>query len=450
VDDHHTSRRQQGVRSTADEAGLTLVEMLLAMVILGIIFAGTAGALISFTQASVNNERRVQSTATLNRLHEELQALPWEDAVLYANEVAALPALDGLTLGPSPTFDGEPIVLIDGPDCDVADPDCRITTVPEPYEDPLTPAPSDGRDYEVYRLVTWVDRDGAAPESLKRFTTVVRWQAYGRTIEQRFDSERAPTPAETSEGNPSIQFLVTPSEVQLAADGTNEQAIQINADFSLLGPVTSAEVGFEAPAGTPRTFTLTQVPATGRFDGTIAVGQFAFPEGSQEFVLTGTGGASVYTTTATVSFEPHDPSLIGGGEDPPTITQVSLVDAPSDRTVGRVPPNNDRLCSRVRVEVRLDQYVPPDPAAPAAPYTTVTANYNGSSGPQSVSLQHVAGNRWAHEFPQGAASPWRPTAGNPVKDTFKVVAQNPDSGPSTVEESSELTFNYSTKPSGQC
>jgi type II secretory pathway pseudopilin PulG len=63
--------------------------MLVAMLILGVLFAGAAGALISFSQASVNNERRVQSTALLNRLHEELQALHWDNAVLYDEELAA-------------------------------------------------------------------------------------------------------------------------------------------------------------------------------------------------------------------------------------------------------------------------------------------------------------------------------------------------------------------------
>jgi hypothetical protein len=134
----------------------------------------------------------------------------------------------------------------EAPGCDLTDPQCRIEELPYPHEDL---PPIDGRDYEVYRLVTWADRDGAGPQDLKRFTTIVRWEVRGRIVEQRFDSERAPTPGELTEGNPSLQFLVTPSEVELDEDGYNKAAIDLSADFSLLGSMTSVEVEFEREWG---------------------------------------------------------------------------------------------------------------------------------------------------------------------------------------------------------
>jgi prepilin-type N-terminal cleavage/methylation domain-containing protein len=445
-----------------DETGLTLAEMLIALVILGVLFSATAGALISFSQASVNNERRVQSTATLNRLHEELQALRWEDAVLYRDEVAALPSLDGLdTTANPPTFDGEPIVVIDGPGCDATDPDCRIGTVPVPHDDPLLPTPLDGRDYEVFRLVTWSDREGAPEEGLKRFTTVVRWEVFGRTVEQRFDSERAPTPAEISEGNPDLQFLVTPSEVELREvvidEGTDEEAtelrndvpIELNADFALLGQIASAEVRFETAGGGSETLPLSKDGLSERFSGTIPAAAYTFEEGSQSFEVIGTGAGTTYSTSATVTFVA--PGDLGGGGTAPTISQVSVLNAPMTRVVGRVPPDNNRLCERIKLEVQVhDAKLHENQER-----TSVRANYNSHVGPQSVTLQpppstNSTSGIFTYEFPQGASSPWRPTETTQVKDTFKVVAQNPSSGPSPVVNSQELTFTYSDKNNQQC
>jgi prepilin-type N-terminal cleavage/methylation domain-containing protein len=184
-----------------DEAGLTLIEVIVSLLILGVILTASAASLITFTQTARENERRVQATALLGRAHEEFQARPWETLGTLADD---LTDPDDLT---QPEHLGTALVVNEAVNEYLFTGDDgvqREIVITESADDAL-PAYSgvfeadDGRDYELYQIVTWVDRTGDGNPDLKRLTAVVRWQVGARAFEQTFVSDRAPSVQEAGD-----------------------------------------------------------------------------------------------------------------------------------------------------------------------------------------------------------------------------------------------------------
>jgi prepilin-type N-terminal cleavage/methylation domain-containing protein len=428
-------------RYSQDEQGLTLVELMLAMFLLSIILAATAGSLITFSRASVDNEHRVKATGVVTRLHEELQSRPWDDAVLYEDEIAPLSAIGVDTA--TATFEGEDLVTIPGPGCDVTDPDCRIETVPLASET----IDVDGRDYEVLRAITWTEPDGVQPESVKRFTTVVRWQSLGRTLEERLDSTRAPVPGEVPvTATPSVQFLIAPQDVPLTLNSRNAGPISLTVDFTGIGYISGAKVLFRhagLAAGDPATeLTLAREGATDRFTGTIPANAYEWAEGSQTFTAVGQEGVNQVSTTAAVTFLP--PGFIPDPTIAPVITQSTASSATI--TVGRHGSVDNRLCDTVTVEARIDGL---------GPGSTVTATYK-PAGSASISMSPIStpisdtSAVFRATFPRHTDSPWSPTASNSETEVFRIVARTEDGRTSTVSSTNQITFVRSSKNNGNC
>jgi hypothetical protein len=319
---------------------------MVAFFLLAVILAAAAASLITLTRSAHDNERRVQATALMNRLHEELQALPWWDAVVYDGELGPLAdPTSGIGATPSGTpthIDGRELVRIIGPDpvgCSYGETGCnRRQRVPEAH----FTIEIDGIEYEVFQAVSWAD--GAS--QVKRFTTVVRWEVLGRVIEERFESERAATAAEA--GDPTlprvIQFQVGPSPMRLVTpDATtidrNEQAIEVVVRFS--EAVDSAELRFytvKDPATDAsgqvqleeRAVTMTPTvydTATGKpvaFATTISALAYRFPDGQRTFRAIGSLGGDLFTGRTSMEFydgtlpaTPDPGSDDGGGEPEP-------------------------------------------------------------------------------------------------------------------------------------
>jgi type II secretory pathway pseudopilin PulG len=425
----------------SEEDGLTLVELMFSLFLLSIILAATAGSLITFSRASVDNEQRVKATGVVTRLHEELQSRPWDDAVLYEDEIGPLSAIgvDTATV----TFEGEDLVTIPGPGCDVTDPDCRIETVPLASET----IDVDGRDYEVLRAITWTEPDGVQPESVKRFTTVVRWQSLGRTLEERLDSTRAPVPGEVPvTATPSVQFLIAPQDVPLTTTSRNAGPISLTVDFTGMGYISGAKVLYRhagLAAGDPAVeLNLTREGATDRFTGTIAANAHQWAQGTQSFTAIGQEGVNQVSTTASVTFLP--PGFVPDPTVAPVITQTTAASA--SITVGRHGNVDNRLCDTVTVEARIDGL---------GPGSTVTATYK-PSGSASISMSPVStpisstSALFRATFPRHTDSPWSPTAASPETEVFRVVARTEDGRTSTVSSSNQVTFVRSSKNNGNC
>jgi prepilin-type N-terminal cleavage/methylation domain-containing protein len=312
------------------EGGLTLVEMLVALLLLGVILSASAMALINFTQTTHTNERRVQATAIMNALHEEWQGIPWRHATLYDDELHDLAALGdeySVDLSTDPAqFEGRDIVARAAPDntaCPSYDEECeRIDAVPRAYDETTI----DGHEYRIYQIVTWVDRSGDGVADLKRLSTIVRWDVLNREVEERFDSERAASPDEA--GDPTrprvVQFQAGPSPMQLVDDGDqedrNSKPITIAVRFS--EGVHHASVFFEEVHETPTAASgsLKTEEVELELAGTVAdpndgardlfftgeVEQYAhrFPNGAMTFRVEGSvdGVDEVYTGSTTVVF----------------------------------------------------------------------------------------------------------------------------------------------------
>lgn len=323
---------------------MSLVEVLVAILLLGVILSASASSLIQFSRSAADNERRVQATALMNRLHEEMQALSWADAVVYEEELQALldafedetageewtgtSAIEGLSHdGTTWSFEGEELAVLPGPGTAG-----RRTAVPAVHEPDGVVV--DGRAYEVVRLITWSETDA----QIKRFITIVRWRLYNRVYEERFFSLRAATATEA--GNPEhprvVQFHIGPSPMVLEdlgddAPAQNAEDIQVLVRFSR--GVDSARLLYESVEVVsfpdvlqlqPRELVLSPyiTDFEGRhvaFRGAIPAGTGTFPVGTWPFLVEGELGAETYRGQTAMEFiggsiapedvglEPQDP-----------------------------------------------------------------------------------------------------------------------------------------------
>jgi prepilin-type N-terminal cleavage/methylation domain-containing protein len=248
VGDHRGRACAFGGRAARDE-GLTLIELLVSMVLIGVILAAAASALITFTREASASERRVQATALLNRLHEDFNAIPFDLAANHEAELPPLADLDAegivdvdLSADP-PTFEGRPIATLPGPTvlgCTPGDAGCdRERFVPETYQE----LERDDREaYQIYSVVTWIDRSGNGIDDVKRFTTIVTWEWLGRTYSERFDSERAATAFEAGDPTAVRVYLTAPGTVFVGEDNTLLSSFEVAANFT--EPVSSASITF--------------------------------------------------------------------------------------------------------------------------------------------------------------------------------------------------------------
>ena len=420
------------------EAGFSLVEMMLAFLLLALMLAGTAGTFIAFMRASVVNETRVGATAYLNELHEELQSTAWDQAALYREEIDDLQAL-GVDVGATdPSYDGGDLILLEGPNepfCGEGDATCdRLPFVPLPYEQ----VDIDGREYEVFRLVT-------AREShpdIKRFVTVIRWEVLGREIEESFQSLRAPDASILDEAElPDVlTFDVTPSTVQLDEQSQNEGGITIEARFSR--GIDDAEVRYAAlddeGAVVERTLPLTGVVFDGAkasvYEGSIAGSSDAFPEGPQTFHLVGFDGVTEIPASTQVMFNSEKDWDL---EPPPVVATVSRT--PGTVNVGQGPSSGQMQCT-LRVEATVDGLDSDG---------TVVAKY--SAGPaegrdMELKTPPITGSSDTFElvFGEGTSAPWSGGA----TDRFTITAKNPDGAESGSLSTQNVSFTANN--SGSC
>lgn len=455
---------ESSATSRSPEAGFSLIELMAAMLILGVILSAMASALISFSVTTVTNERRVQATALLTAQHEQLQSIPWERAFIYSDDAADLAPL-GINLVPNPPMvDGEPLVVEEGPDvsaCDFededTDEDCgRLTFVPKAQEI----VEVDGRDYEVLRAVTWDESLGSG-RAVKRFTTLVRWEVRGRFIEQTFESTRAGTAAEL--GNPDlpevVSLIVSPGTVQLDAAGRSLAEVSVRITYGR--GITSAELAYTAYQDDSPV--LRKVPMTAidfdddskpfAFEAFIPADSDTFLVEDQDLVATGMDGLNPVVASRTVSFI----EMTSGGAAPEV---TSVIPNLSHVEVGTKGASEGRLCQTLTVRARV--YYLEGGSVPG----TVTANYivGTATGASMDGPATITGNdEFLLTFPAGELSPWKPTAatyaGNSgnikdpavdVTDRFDVVAENPDGAASTIKTSAGVVFRAKTSNGGLC
>lgn len=448
---------------------MSLVEMLVALLVLGVILAAFASSLVSFSKMSVLNERRAQASAFLGSLHEELQSVRWPDAGNYENELADLAALGADLATDPPTLNAEPIVVIPGPDGD------RSQRVPVTSGTRVV----DGRTYEFFQAVTW-DTSTPVEETMKRFTTLARWTVGETTYEQLFESTRAGTPSEVDvRVAPEIRrFEVEPGEVNLDEQHRNLSRIEVEVVFNR--GVTSADLtmtavpdeengnGEETQQFEEHTLELDPLDYVDArpvsFVGAVEVLEHSFAPGDWNFTAVGRDGSDEIVGVRTARFvvpcvgeecEPEDAGENGeedgdaNGEQgevaTPVIDDEDIIVSDYSPKIGAKHDDDGRFCGTLTVTVFVDDLVED---------AVVTLSYLGEDTDTRVTMKadadSITGSRdlFSYTFEEGSDSPWRPARHNDVEDRFRITAKNPGGERSPTARSEPVTF--STNSNEMC
>jgi len=356
------------------EEGMTLVEMMVAIIILGIALSAFAGLLISTIRATSRNERTVTATALAQEVVEEMQAATWDNAGLYDNEVAAADAdtvIWKTRLSAADEFESRDLVLIGA--YAVGE---RVATIPTPFEF-VTRGKT---DFRIDRYVSWLDRDGIGGVDTRLFTAFVSWDdPFGGPQELRFDSERAPTKAENApeaDGMRILYFYVSPDPVDLI-DNKPSTPIKVVVRTNL--PTVNGTLTWESlniAAGPPIVLTrqsnvalMTQSDATTvdgypgwttwtatlpsrdyfngtadfRFTATAANPALSNPDAGRTVTFRGgtydeaeVGGSPTATPTPTATVTPTPPTFVSAGTN---VGAVCIVGAESQLQNGAITIN---------------------------------------------------------------------------------------------------------------
>lgn len=176
----------------AEEEGISLVEMLVAIFVLAIVMGAMANALTSALFSSQGQERHVQATAQLQQSIEQANGVAWEDAGLC--ESAAVAHFGGSTYTHA---DGttEAIVVLDDND---------ETCTGTPLLVPERVVTRQGVDYTVETVLSWTDDplddvsgvDPNSPQDLKHVLITVAWEHRGSPVSVRNETFLAPNALE--------------------------------------------------------------------------------------------------------------------------------------------------------------------------------------------------------------------------------------------------------------
>ena len=199
---------------------MTLAEMMVAIVVLGVILSGLAAVIINIARTSVISEREVRATSYAQQIVEELNAVDWHKVALYEDHVDDVESDHGsageLWLGRldgDGRYDGEELVLLDAPESE----DHRLGDVPEPVS---VHTGSDSVEYTAYRYITETDRTGDGANDSLKFTVYVTWDGAGRDRQVSITSERGPKAVEDPDDVRVTQFHTSPVDT-VTLDGWN-------------------------------------------------------------------------------------------------------------------------------------------------------------------------------------------------------------------------------------
>jgi prepilin-type N-terminal cleavage/methylation domain-containing protein len=280
-----------------DDQGLTLVEMMVAVLLLGVILSAMASVITTSLTAVQRDEHRVRATQLGQQELESLRALEW-DCVAFDTSDPDYVA----------TFNGNTTVAVDPAECSnpasVPDPSPRVVTV-------------DAIDYTVVPHVYWIDdpEDGTAaagndsqPEDYKEFHVEVTWTLRGTNYSYENTTTRVPTVQEVplEAAFAPAPFEITSLQIdplivgKAAATGTT-QPITITVETSSQATLMTLTV---APPSTYGTVNLSDISGGNgtRWQLTIPTGNTAFPVGDHDFVITATSGLGTDTATQAVTF----------------------------------------------------------------------------------------------------------------------------------------------------
>lgn len=291
-------------RRVADDDGISLVEVLVGIVIIGVTLAAVLSTFVASFAAIQGNEARVGATALSNQLLEDMTTLPWDRLGLYVGEVS------------SATFGTENLVLIPNQTP-------RNALVPRATESPSVDDPR----YSVRRWITWVNDSGG--QDYKRLTVEVTWDVRGRPQRFRSAALRAPQPDEAL--SLEVEFTrLRSSSIPNAAVGLRGTSLHTNTEaiigeIQVSNPSAVVKVTYRDRNDDEREI-LVPGNTTTRLMPTIAALSREFRNGPVSFVVTAESAPGALrpetaSNVAVVNF--YQPVVVGvpvvshvGGERP--------------------------------------------------------------------------------------------------------------------------------------
>lgn len=151
------------------EEGISLVEMLVAVMLLGIIMAALARSLTGSMFSVQEQQAQVRATALAQEVLEQAAGLAWKDLGLCETDATGLHPTGTYTYASGT----EPLVLI-------PDSSSLCTPIADAPIRAAFPYSRDGITYTATTVVSWSDEDGVgSPEDLKHVFVEVDWMSRG-------------------------------------------------------------------------------------------------------------------------------------------------------------------------------------------------------------------------------------------------------------------------------
>lgn len=294
-------------RRLREEEGISLVEVLVSIVLLGLVLAAFGNTLFASMASARQNEGMTQATAVANEQLEKLNAMTW------------------LALDPA----SPPV---------------------------LPPVTRDGITYTVSTEVAAI-----APQ-YKSYAVELDWTADGRAYNVRVEGRRARRSGDSTSTPPTnpfrvLSYTINPDPVNLDSTGkslaaTNptlpgNAAMLLEVELSEAARTNSVIASWPFPSPTT-TLTLTEVAGSAgkKFSGTIASGQ-TYNAGWMTFRVT--AARSGTTTTCTASPLPNSPNCADSTSAAYLMAPISngplYYDSNNQRLYTGTPgPAGDRMC----------------------------------------------------------------------------------------------------------
>jgi prepilin-type N-terminal cleavage/methylation domain-containing protein len=401
------ARRRLGRQ--AEEHGFTLVEVMVAIIVLAIAFSALAAALVSGMVATSRASQATEAKQIAAKRIETLHSVKWSLLGLYKDETGAAWA---------DLHNGESVVKL----ADAA-PATRPADVPRNV---TVVTGHGGKQYTVTTWITWAGSSAATPNdgttyAKKRLWVQVSYIPRGSTTKTvRVQDFRAPTPLEMQppSATPVIPVTLTnpvftPTGQQLNATGMLPAAESVLVDTTTVA--TDVTMVVTASDGTPFTVVLTGDATQKHWTGSLPAGAGPFAAGALQAKFTAHNSSGVEAT------------LTGFINLTAVATTPFQLTSPASTPVSQVLNANNTLAQAITVTVS---------STTAA--SGVNLQWKLSDGTLSGNQAMTAsGSSWTYTIPAGTG-PFVPGA------VLFTMTGTPTAGGATASTTSSVTLAATT------
>lgn len=259
-------------RRSGDDAGFTLMELIVAMVIISVVLIGLVGLQTSAMVTVTHAKQREQATAVANQVLEQLRAMPWATLSKglnpsFASAAGGDPNVSGAMLHPSAQPAINEVLKTDS---------SQLTTVP-----PLSGAGgtnlssfTDSATRGItYNARSYVTTPPSATAGILQLTVIVTWSEIARNGHTRSTVARTQVYSPVGGcGDAATQPFLGACEAQLSASSAAQ-------------PVTIGVTGADPATGVSAP-TLEVIPGSGIYSASVSLGGTSSTTTSQQATST--------------------------------------------------------------------------------------------------------------------------------------------------------------------